>query len=74
MSHYESDVFRISKSGGKYMAEPLSTAITGGKAIATAISLAKQAKDVGLWDKLKRTFKKKHKVWCWVLPGLAKVN
>lgn len=54
------------------MAEPISTIITGAKAASTAISLSKQAKELGLLEKLLNVFKKKHKILVLGATGVGK--
>lgn len=55
------------------MPEPISTTIlTGAKAATTAISLSKQAKELGLLDRLINAFKKKHKILVLGATGVGK--
>jgi energy-coupling factor transporter ATP-binding protein EcfA2 len=54
------------------MADPISTVVTGAKGVSTAISLAKQAKELGLLEKLINVFKKKHKILVLGATGVGK--
>lgn len=54
------------------MTEPISTILTGAKAASTAVSLSKQAKELGLLDKLINVFKKKHKILVLGATGVGK--
>ncbi|MGC2236758.1 MAG: GTPase [Pyrinomonadaceae bacterium] len=56
------------------MPDPISTIITGAKGASTAISLAKQAKELGLLEKLINVFKKKHKILVLGATGVGKTQ
>lgn len=56
------------------MSEPISTALTIAKAASTTVSLAKQAKELGLFEKLINVFKKKHKILVLGATGVGKTS
>ena len=56
------------------MTDPISTIVTGTKGASAAISLAKQAEKLGLLEKLKNVFKKKHKILVLGATGVGKTQ